>query len=113
MKARKLGVAILILWSIQSTGVSALTTREFFSICEFTPSECGKHPALQAYLGGALDLLATLDEQGYLDKMYCKKPKALFDIPAIIHFMHIHIDEYSSRNAMLPVIRYLEEKGAC
>jgi hypothetical protein len=99
---------------MQSARVSALTTEEFFTICESAPVECTEHPALQAYIGGALDLLATLDEQtDYLETLYCTDPRELFDIPAIIGFMQAHREEYAERNAMLLLVRYFERRGGC
>jgi hypothetical protein len=87
---------------------------QFSSICESAGLECSEHPVLQAYVGGALDLIAMLDEEtDYLDTVYCKEPKELFDVPAIIRYMEGHQEEYADRNAMLILIRYLEEFGGC
>ena len=93
---------------------SALTMGQVASICNAGPSECSKHPLIQAYVGGALDLIATLDEAtDYLDDIYCKPPAELFDVPAIIRYMRKNEAAYTDRNAMLLVIRYLEEQGGC
>lgn len=114
MKSRLLAIAVLVLVSLQSTNASALTMEQFSHICESAPGECSEHPLLQAYVGGALDLLATLTEETrYLDKLYCKEPKELFDVPAIIRFMQAHREEYVTRNAMLLVVRYFEDNGGC
>jgi hypothetical protein len=93
---------------------SALTMDQVAAICASHEGECSEHPILQAYVGGALDLIAMLDEEtDYLGEIYCKEPSALFDVPAIIQYMGKHRVEYADRNAMLLVIRYLEEKGGC
>lgn len=93
---------------------SALTMDQFTALCESRQEACSEHPILQAYVGGALDLIAMLDEQtDYLDEIYCEDPSTLFDVPAIIRYLQIHREEYADRNAMLLVIRYLVEKGGC
>ncbi len=92
----------------------ALTMNEFANICQSANMECSEHPLLNAYVGGALDLIAMLDEEtDYLDKVYCAPTDELFDVPAIIRYMPKRKDEYGDRNAMLVVIRYLEENGGC
>ena len=114
MISRLLAIAILGLSSLYSSYVFALTVEQFSSICQTVSGNCSDHPILQAYVGGALDLLATLDEEtDHLEKLYCKEPKELFNVPVIIQFMQAHGDEYASRNAMLLVVRYFEEKGGC
>ena len=93
---------------------SALTMSEFKAICESSPVECKDHPILQAYVGGALDLVAVLTEETrYLDKLYCEDTSTLFDLKQIIPFMEQHQEEYASKNAMLVLVRYLEERGGC
>lgn len=96
------------------SNVSALTMDQVASICASHQGDCSEVPLLQAYVGGALDLIAMLDEEThYLSKVYCKPPSTLFDVPAIIKFMGMHRVEYANKNAMMLVIRYLEEKGGC
>lgn len=96
------------------SNTSALTMDQFAAICASHPGECSEHPILQAYVGGALDLIAMLDEQSdYLGEVYCEDPSTLFDVPAIIQYMQMHREEYADKNAMLLVIRYLEENGGC
>lgn len=86
---------------------------QFSQICG-SNQQCSANPILQAYVGGALDLVAMLDEETkYLQKFYCKNTKELFDVPKIIQYMEGHQSEYANKNAMLLVIRYLEEKGDC
>ena len=93
---------------------SALTMPEFMAICGSVDGKCEDHPLLQAYVGGALDLIAMLDEETeYLDAVYCKSPKELFDVASIIQFMERERVGHGKRNAMLLVIRYLEEQGGC
>lgn len=114
MVIRTFAPAIFGLLSVLSSSASALNMEQFSNICESAPGECRDHPILNAYVGGALDLLATLDEDtAYLDKLYCKDPKAIFDVPAIIRFMQVHREGYADRNAMLLVVRYFEENGGC
>jgi len=97
-----------------ASAAAALTMTDFITICESTDKTCDEHRILQAYVGGSLDLIAALDEETeYLDKVYCKEPKNLFDVSRIIKFMESHQVEYAQKNAMLLVIRYLEENGGC
>lgn len=100
--------------SIYAPNINALTMKQFSEICHSSPKECSNHPVFQAYIGGALDLLATLDERTeYLEKVYCKEPRELFDVPAIIKFMMQQSEEYSQENAMLVLVRYIEVHGGC
>lgn len=100
--------------SLCSPSGFALTVEQFSNICDATPGDCSNHPTLQAYVGGALDLLATLDEETeYLSKIYCQEPNALFDVAAIIRFMQDHSEGYAQQNAMLLFVRYFEVNGGC
>jgi len=100
--------------AIVSLNASALTVSQFNSICESSKAECSKLPVVQSYIGGALDLLATLDERtSYLTKMYCTEPSELFDIAAIVKRMRQYTDEEASLNAMLLLVRYIEENRGC
>ncbi len=93
---------------------TALTMNQFSSICQSAEMPCSKVPILNAYVGGALDLIAMLDEEtGYLDKVYCKPTKTLFDVPTIIQYMEKKQTQFADKNAMLVLIRYLEEHGGC
>ena len=92
----------------------ALTTEGFLAICEQAERECEEIPILQAYVGGALDLVATLHEAtDYVDKIYCKEPELLFDVAAIIRFIEENKAGYEDENAMLLVVRFLETYGGC
>lgn len=115
MSARFLVTTIFsLLLPLLSPGTTALTMKEFSDICDSSPGECSNHPILQAYVGGALDLLASLDEKtGYLNKMYCKPPKELFDVPNIIRFMEQRRDQYAAENAMQVLVLYIEKHGGC
>ena len=107
-------VAVLIASFAMPGAASALTMNQFVSICESAEIACSEHPVLTAYVGGALDLIAMLDEEtDYLADVYCKPPRDLFDVPAIIRYMETRQAEYANRNAMLVLIRYLEEHGGC
>ena len=115
MTARVLVTAfVTLLLPLHAPSATALTMDEFSNICQSSPSECSDHPMLQAYVGGALDLLATLDERtDYLKKLYCKEPNKLFDVPTIIRFMEQRSEQYVNDNAMLVLVRYFEEHGGC
>lgn len=96
------------------TSANALTTAEFMQVCASADLSCSEHPLLHAYIGGGLDLLATLDEEtAYMETVYCGDPKDLFDVPAIIRYMEDRQAAYADRNAMLLVVRYFEEHGGC
>jgi len=115
MNMRLLTISLItLLLSLHAPSATALTMKQFSDICHSSPSECSNHPIIRVYVGGALDLLATLDERtDYLGKVYCKKPKELFDVPAIIHFMELKSEQYAKDNAMLVLVRYFEKKGGC
>ena len=99
---------------LASSPAQALTTEGFFQICDAGKVPCKAHQLLNAYLGGALDLVATLDEAGVFRRpLYCVSPEEVFDMEEIINFMHAHKDEYADRNAMWPVIRYFQQHGRC
>ena len=105
---------VTLLLPLHVPSASALTMKQFSDICHSSPEECIDHPIPQAYVGGALDLLATLDERtDYLKKVYCKDPKELFDVPTIIRFMAQRSEQYAKDNAMLVLVRYFEERGGC
>jgi len=105
---------ITLLLSLHAPSTLALTMKQVSDICHSSPGECSDHPITRAYVGGALDLLATLDERtDYLGKVYCKKPKELFDVSAIIRFMELRSDQYATDNAMLVLVRYFEEYSGC
>ncbi|MEO1245950.1 MAG: hypothetical protein AAFX56_09745 [Pseudomonadota bacterium] len=115
MKLRSMVMTTVLIGSFLMSGPApALTMNQFVSICEAAGRECSEHPLLNAYVGGALDLIAMLDEEtDYLSEVYCKPTKELFDVPEIIRYMEIRRTEYADRNAMLVLIRYLEEQGGC
>lgn len=105
---------VLIASFLTSSPATALTMNQFASICESGEADCSEHPILRAYVGGALDLIAMLDEEtDYLAEVYCKPTKELFDVPAIIRYMETQQTQYADKNAMLVVIRYFEEHGGC
>lgn len=114
MIKRLFALAALGVYPLVSSSAYGLTVEQFSSICDSAPGKCSDHPTIQAYVGGALDLLATLDEEtDYLADVYCKKPKALFDVAAIVRFMQAHREGHAQRNAMLLLVRYFEENGGC
>ena len=92
----------------------ALTTKQLFEICASNNKPCKELAMVNAYLGGAFDLLGTLkDETNYLKKIYCDSPQSLFDTTKVLEYMEKHKEGYLNKNAMLLVIRYLEENGNC
>lgn len=105
---------ITLLVPLFASNASALTMKEVSDICHYSSGKCSDNPIIQAYIGGALDLLATLDERtDYLEDVYCEKPKTLFDVPNIIRFMEQRSEHYAKDNAMLVLVRYFEEFGGC
>lgn len=114
MIIRLMTLPLLALLSLHASSVSALTAADFSSICDSAKANCSENAVVQAYVGGALDLLATLDEHtDYLDKVYCKDPRELFDMASIVRFMQAHSKDDAERNAMLVLIRYFEVFGGC
>jgi len=115
MHVRLLAISLItLLLILHAPSASALTMKQVSDICHSSSGECSDHPIIRAYVGGALDLLATLGERtDYLGKVYCKKPKELFDAPAIIRFMELRSEKYATDNAMLVLVRYFEEHGGC
>jgi hypothetical protein len=104
----------VVLTLFVATNAEALTAREFVSICNSNAGECVENPLIQAYVGGALDVVAALAETtDYLPDLYCKPPGEFFDVPAIIRYVQEHAAGFSERNAMQLLIRYLEENGGC
>ncbi len=107
-------IIVALLLPLYIPCANALTMAQFSGICTSSPGECSDNPTIQAYVGGALDLLATLDERtDYMEKLYCKTPKELFDAPTIIRFMEQRSEQHASDNAMLVLIQYMEERGGC
>ncbi|MEM7563011.1 MAG: hypothetical protein AAF353_08180 [Pseudomonadota bacterium] len=95
-------------------GVNALTINQFYEICRSAPGDCSDHPIILAYVGGAVDLLATLDEKtDYLAQVYCKDPREIFDVPTIIQYMEQSGEPYGSENAMLVFMKYIKDRGGC
>ncbi|MEE9338377.1 MAG: hypothetical protein V3U87_09875 [Methylococcaceae bacterium] len=105
---------ITLLLSLHAPSTLALTMKQVSDACHSSSSECSDHPFIRAYVGVALDLLATLDGRtDYLGKVYCKKSEELFDVSAIIRFMELRSEQYAKDNAMLVLVRYFEEHGGC
>ena len=69
---------------------------------------------LYAYVVGARDLIATLDEQtDYLGRVYCREPKLFFNVPAIIDHVANAKGPSLDANAMMLVLDYLVSEGRC
>ena len=112
MKFRVIAAAAALL--VLCTNASALTMNQFVAICDSSEAKCRDQPLLQTYVGGALDLIAVLDEEtDYLTTVYCEKPEMLFKVPEIIDYMLMNKEHYADRNAMLLVVKYLEENSGC
>lgn len=107
-------VLLTVVWQFWASSASALTQEEFTRICASHEGDCAEVPVLQAYVGGALDLIATLDERtDYLATVYCRPPSELFDVATIIRYIAKRADREPEANAMLGMIRYLETEGGC
>ena len=92
----------------------ALTMGDVDAVCRSYAGDCSEIPFLQAYVGGALDFVAMLDEEtAYLQPIYCIEASEFFDAPTIIRYMLANQKGYGDKNAMLLVIRFLEERGGC
>lgn len=105
---------VACLLSLLSGRADALSIAEFAAICDSSPGPCQEIPVIQAYIGGALDLIAMLDEEtDYLATIYCRPPRDFFDVGDIIRYFEERRNDRPERNAMLLLVRYLEEKGGC
>lgn len=108
---KNLAFMLACVWPV---GASAMTIEEFDSICTSATIPCQDIPFMQAYIGGALDLLAMLDEETeYLESIYCSPKQELFATTPIINYVLAHKSERPTRNAMMLLIQYLEEEGGC
>ena len=93
---------------------NALSVDELLGACAQIGAPCKDIPWVQAYIGGALDLIAMLDEEtDYLQQVYCKSPEELFDVPRILNFVEEHRKGNGQKNAMMLFIQYFEEYGGC
>lgn len=111
LTVKTLGFTLAFVWPF---GASAMTIEEFNSICNSATIPCHDIPFMQAYIGGALDLLAMLDEEtDYLESLYCAPKQELLATTPIINYVLEHKSERPARNAMMLLIQYLEEKGGC
>lgn len=111
LTVKTLGFILALTWPF---GAFAMTIGEFASICNSSNTPCQDMPFIQAYIGGALDLLAMLDEEtDYLEPIYCAPKPELFRTTPIINYVLVHKNDRPTRNAMMLLIQYLEEKGGC
>lgn len=103
-----------LLLFIYSASAFSLTIHQFSEICRSEQGKCSDNLVINAYVGGALDLLATLHEETeYLETLYCKEPAALFDVPTIIRYMEQRALRSDQRNAMFLFIGFFEKRGGC
>ena len=104
----------MMLLSLSSTAALGLTAGQVERICADFTGDCADHPLLNAYVGGALDMVAVLDERaGLASRLYCGRAEDVFDVPAIIRYLQAHASEERESNAMLLVVRYLTDNGGC
>ncbi|MEM9404128.1 MAG: hypothetical protein AAGA44_16795 [Pseudomonadota bacterium] len=116
MQALKQAAVFVILTALLSAPqpARALSVDELLDACEQTGMACKDIPWVQAYVGGALDLIAMLDEEtDYLAQVYCKPPRDLFDVPGILDYVERNRAGNGEKNAMMLVIRFFEEYGGC
>ncbi|MEL7450526.1 MAG: hypothetical protein AAFN78_15035 [Pseudomonadota bacterium] len=116
MQIFKQGALFLCLAALLLTPVrsNALSVDGLLDGCAQAGAPCKDLPWAQAYIGGALDLIAMLDEEtDYLGEVYCKSPDVLFDVPGIFSFIEKNRKGNGDKNAMMLVIRFFEEYGGC
>lgn len=114
MRFASISVTIALALLIPAGACRALSMDQFASACDSYAGDCSTIPWLQAYVGGALDLVAMLDEEtDYLGEIYCREPNEFFDTQEIIRYMLANRSGNEEKNAMMLVIRYLEEMGGC
>ncbi|MBX2847046.1 MAG: hypothetical protein KTR16_01905 [Acidiferrobacterales bacterium] len=114
MILKKLFLFAIFLLLVSFNQAHALTVQQFKEACIAQGPSCESHPILNAYIGGALDLLAGLQEQtSYLATVYCDEPEKIFDINKIINFIQNSDVEHNNENAMLRLVAYFEENGGC
>lgn len=99
-----------------SSSSSALTTKELLKVCGLKNQPCHTLPFANAYIGGALDLLGTLQENEQLNLQFsCASPNKLFKVKRILDYIEENQISnenqrfYEDKNAMTLVIKYMEE----
>ncbi|RBP51740.1 hypothetical protein [Arenicella xantha] len=103
-----------LLMVVLSCSAQALTVGQVQGICAEYDTSCRDNPFLQAYVGGGLDMLATLKEQGTLTGIQlCEPSDELFDVDKILDFLSSAKDDAKAKNAMHQVISYLQREGSC
>ncbi|MEO0423192.1 MAG: hypothetical protein AAF184_12695 [Pseudomonadota bacterium] len=110
------GVVLVIALALAlPTTSGAMTVADFQGICERVEGSCENSPLLNAYIGGSLDMIATLDERtDFLGEVYCRPTKELFDVAAIIRYAQRAARAAEPKaNAMTLVVAYLVEEGGC
>ena len=106
-------IGLLTLLPIASA--HSLTVKEFSNICNQYSGDCHELPIVNAYIGGAMDLIATLDEKTdyFPTKIYCTDPREIFDGKEIVDFILTNDHVLPAENAMLSFIKYFEINGGC
>jgi len=106
---------VLALWFAMITAPThALTLAQFNAICADQPVPCTQHPALHAYIGGAIDLLVAMRQNSdYLSPMTCALTPQHLDVNTIITFMTEYEPQSPERDAMAVLLEYLQAELPC
>lgn len=110
-------ITLILGFGIMFGGISSahsLTVQEVQSICSQQTTLCADNLVIQAYIGGGLDMLASLYEHEVLHGVrFCKSPQALFDVTNIINFLLTLEGGARAQNAMRQVTTYLQGESGC
>jgi hypothetical protein len=98
-----------------SNAANALSVSQFSQLCsQAKPQKCHEVPLVRAYVGGALDMVASLQESKALaTDLVCRPPEDLFEVEQIITYMEKNASEDNKQNAMYLVINYIQKHGGC
>lgn len=97
-----------------SNNAVALDVKQFVQACG--SSQAAHQQFCNTYLGGALDAIAVLNDKAKQEKqtpIYCKHEKEIFNAPKIIAYVGSLQSKWQNKNAILPVIDYLNAVGGC
>lgn len=115
MAAARVAAPLFLLVLGLPTMSAAMTVADLKGICERVEGPCESSPLLNAYIGGSLDMIATLDERTeFLGEVYCRPTEEFFDVAAIIRYAQRAARRAEPKaNAMTLVVAYLVEEGGC
>ncbi|TQV70701.1 hypothetical protein FKG94_20430 [Exilibacterium tricleocarpae] len=110
--ARCVGITLIL---AGAGPAGAFTTQEFLALCGDAKETCASRPAVQFYLGGALDALAVVNDAAKEQDqpIYCVPEQALFDMGKIVAHVVSVSRRFENKNAMTGVIDYLRTYGGC